>query len=70
MSVNQINELEMVANLINNILGNNNQLRKESEQLFNQIKEQNPDQFTLVLLEIVKGNHFLSSSIHHSFILY
>ena len=56
MSANQINELEMIAALINNILGNNNQLRKESEQLFNQIKEQNPDKFTLVLLEIVKGN--------------
>ena len=52
-----MSELDTFVQLIKNILGNENQLRKESETILNQVRERNPNQYFLGLLELLKGKY-------------
>ena len=51
-----MSELETLTHLINNILGSDAALRKESEIKLNQSKEENTDQYFLLLLQILRCN--------------
>lgn len=50
-----MSELETLQQLIRNILGNDNKLRKESEGILNGVKDKNIDQYFLCLIELLKG---------------
>lgn len=55
-----MSELETFAQIIKNILSNDNEVRKQSEELLNVTKDRNPDEYFLGLLELLKGKHILS----------
>ena len=56
-----MNEVEQLAQLIDDILCNssNNELRKQKEELFYKIRDNNADKFTMYLLNLLKCNIFL-----------
>mmetsp|Transcript_71880 Transcript_71880/g.83546 ORF Transcript_71880/g.83546 Transcript_71880/m.83546 type:complete len:1110 (+) Transcript_71880:60-3389(+) len=51
-----MSDLDKLTELILNIQGNENKLRKESEKLLNQVREANKDQYFLSLLHLLKSS--------------
>ncbi len=55
--MDQNTEIQQFIHYLENILGNDNNLRAQSEQVLVQVRKAKPDQFILMLLNLIKSSH-------------
>ena len=55
--MDQNTEIQQFIHYLENILGNDNTLRAQSEQVLVQVRKAKPDQFILMLLNLIKSSH-------------
>jgi len=50
---------DQLIQVIHNILGSDNTLRKQSEESLNSFKKASPNDYVLFLLNLLQSNHFI-----------